>query len=171
MALISCPECGKEISNKADKCIYCGYPLQKFLNTDNASVYHDSEEHREGLETCPSCGYYFQGYKCPKCGCHLILDNEDDKKKGINQFVSLGNVKSDGYTKAEKRKISEYESERVAYCPKCLSTNVQYTEKRLSIGRAIVGNAVAGPTGAILGGLSSKKGYAVCLNCGNRWKI
>ena len=27
MALITCPECKKEISDKADKCINCGYPL------------------------------------------------------------------------------------------------------------------------------------------------
>ena len=29
MALIKCPECGKEISDKSDKCIHCGYPLSK----------------------------------------------------------------------------------------------------------------------------------------------
>ena len=27
MALINCPECGKEISNKSANCIHCGYPL------------------------------------------------------------------------------------------------------------------------------------------------
>ena len=27
MALIKCPECGKEISDKASACIHCGYPL------------------------------------------------------------------------------------------------------------------------------------------------
>ena len=27
MALIICPECGKEISNRAKACIHCGYPL------------------------------------------------------------------------------------------------------------------------------------------------
>lgn len=27
MALINCPECGKEISNKAASCPHCGYPL------------------------------------------------------------------------------------------------------------------------------------------------
>ena len=27
MALINCPECGKEISNQSDKCIHCGYPI------------------------------------------------------------------------------------------------------------------------------------------------
>ena len=27
MALIKCPECGKEISDKASACIHCGFPL------------------------------------------------------------------------------------------------------------------------------------------------
>lgn len=57
------------------------------------------------------------------------------------------------------------------HCPKCHSTSISYDTKKVSVGRAIVGNAVAGPTGAIIGGLSSNKGYAVCLNCGKRWKI
>ena len=30
MALITCPECGKQISDKADKCIHCGFPLGHF---------------------------------------------------------------------------------------------------------------------------------------------
>ncbi|WP_294515059.1 zinc ribbon domain-containing protein [uncultured Intestinimonas sp.] len=29
MALIHCPECGKEVSNQAAACIHCGYPLSK----------------------------------------------------------------------------------------------------------------------------------------------
>ena len=29
MALMNCPECGKEMSDKADKCPNCGYPLDK----------------------------------------------------------------------------------------------------------------------------------------------
>ena len=29
MALIKCPECGKEISDKSENCIHCGYPLKK----------------------------------------------------------------------------------------------------------------------------------------------
>lgn len=27
MALVSCPECAKEVSDKSGKCIHCGYPL------------------------------------------------------------------------------------------------------------------------------------------------
>lgn len=29
MALINCPECGKEISNTSEQCIHCGFRLQK----------------------------------------------------------------------------------------------------------------------------------------------
>ncbi len=32
MALIKCPECGKEISDKAGKCPYCGYPIEEIEN-------------------------------------------------------------------------------------------------------------------------------------------
>lgn len=34
MALIKCPECGKEISDKSKQCIYCGYPLGELLNVE-----------------------------------------------------------------------------------------------------------------------------------------
>ena len=29
MALIQCPECGKEVSDQSDKCLNCGFPLKK----------------------------------------------------------------------------------------------------------------------------------------------
>lgn len=31
MALIKCPECGQEISDKAELCVHCGYPIQEYL--------------------------------------------------------------------------------------------------------------------------------------------
>lgn len=38
MALIKCPECGREISNKSKTCIHCGYPLSKIELVDNLSI-------------------------------------------------------------------------------------------------------------------------------------
>ena len=32
MALINCPECGKEISDQVKNCPNCGYPLKKKKN-------------------------------------------------------------------------------------------------------------------------------------------
>jgi len=37
MALIICPECNKEISDKSKECIHCGYPLQEEINTTSNS--------------------------------------------------------------------------------------------------------------------------------------
>ena len=34
MALIICPECGKEISDKLQSCIHCGCPLDKSSGTE-----------------------------------------------------------------------------------------------------------------------------------------
>lgn len=33
MALIICPECKKEISDKADVCIHCGFPIKTFIKS------------------------------------------------------------------------------------------------------------------------------------------
>ena len=45
MALIKCPECGKEISDKSSNCIHCGYPLS---NEENSSLsptdFNDQQE-------------------------------------------------------------------------------------------------------------------------------
>lgn len=35
MALMKCPECGKEISDKTEVCIHCGYPLSSSVTMNN----------------------------------------------------------------------------------------------------------------------------------------
>lgn len=77
------------------------------------------------------------------------------------------------FEKRQQRLVKEQEKvyKKMAKCPRCGSTSLSYDTKKLSIGRALVGYAVAKDAGAIMGGLSSKKGYAVCLKCGKRWKI
>lgn len=37
MALIKCPECGKEISDKSSQCIHCGYPLNE-VSVNNQDI-------------------------------------------------------------------------------------------------------------------------------------
>lgn len=47
MALIVCPECGKEVSDKSEVCIHCGYPLINLVNTKcsiNGIIYDFKEE-------------------------------------------------------------------------------------------------------------------------------
>ena len=42
MALIKCPECEKEVSDKAEVCIHCGYPLSKL------GSYNDTKHEQTG---------------------------------------------------------------------------------------------------------------------------
>lgn len=51
MALIKCPECGKEVSDKAANCIHCGYPIQRIVEEtyDNSSVPNEKETSSESM--------------------------------------------------------------------------------------------------------------------------
>ena len=38
MALIQCPECGKEVSDHAETCVHCGYPIKNSPEKEESSV-------------------------------------------------------------------------------------------------------------------------------------
>lgn len=97
-------------------------------------------------------------------GKQWLLDKEIEENKRMEEIQEQ---------KLQKKVLEQQASvlRNMAKCPRCGSTSISYDTKKLSLGRAIVGDAVAGPAGAILGGLSSKKGYGVCLKCGKRWKL
>ena len=101
MALIICPECGKEISDKAKCCIHCGYPLEEETQKQPELPEEDryweaepdgfsSEKDAEGIAgpepeemseavfiNCPVCGKHVSSktYDCPNCG-HPINEKE-----------------------------------------------------------------------------------------------
>ena len=62
MALINCPECGKEVSDKAGTCPNCGYPLKKNKGTPSFT----------GMNICPKCGEVNRATECPMCGTEMI---------------------------------------------------------------------------------------------------
>ena len=51
MALITCPECGQQVSDRATACPHCGFDMM--------------------APKCPDCGEYLAegATACPKCGC------------------------------------------------------------------------------------------------------
>ena len=73
MSLIKCPECGKDVSSLAEKCIHCGYPLQRQIKYKSYKAMKKKKEERkkklekEAMEQkeksrsivrCPYCGSY-----------------------------------------------------------------------------------------------------------------
>lgn len=53
MALIKCPECGKDVSDKAKACIHCGYPLTELTPEEVASTSPGSETTPDTATTAP----------------------------------------------------------------------------------------------------------------------
>lgn len=184
MALIKCSECGREISDKAVACPGCGCPVNEISSNNQSETFNlISELHKQYPNERVKAIKILRektGYDL-KTAKDLIdkeflgmTQNEKDtlnkytrraKKQEINEQMqsNLNAIANMGYMLSGKGKT--------ARCPRCHSTSISYDTKKLSIGRAIVGDAIAGAPGAVLGGLSSKKGYGVCLNCGKRWKI
>ena len=62
MALIQCPNCGKEISDKAQSCVYCGCTFSQ-----------------EAKKTCPECGNEIDQdvTACPRCGYPIAFKEEE----------------------------------------------------------------------------------------------
>lgn len=59
MALIKCPECGREISNRAEVCIQCGYPLTDEDRKEKNSIGEEEKAKPDLLtEEEKASGYY-----------------------------------------------------------------------------------------------------------------
>lgn len=69
MAMIKCPECGQEISDKAKKCVHCGKVLI---------------EDKPATKVCSDCGKEnpIDATECVHCGCPFEEEKKDE------QFVS-----------------------------------------------------------------------------------
>lgn len=101
MGLIKCPECGKEISDKADVCIGCGFPIKKYVeNREGYSDFKNEEQTtvEDGIIICKSCGEKNNkgDTYCKSCGTKLtdsdniMFELTDDKKKVSKlSFVAL----------------------------------------------------------------------------------
>lgn len=53
MALIKCPECGEQVSDKADVCIHCGYPLKNITENNQQEAFNEENEniHNEKINS------------------------------------------------------------------------------------------------------------------------
>lgn len=58
MALIKCPECGKEISDKASACIHCGFPISQTKNMGNAETFTVTNVNEYKSSQCDQTRFY-----------------------------------------------------------------------------------------------------------------
>ena len=71
MALIECPQCGKSISDKASKCLFCGYE----------NIVQEVNNHTK----CSECGHILEHSTsvCPVCGCPV--ENQSQEAESIQR--------------------------------------------------------------------------------------
>ena len=86
MALIKCEECGKMISDKAQKCPQCGFPVIK----------------QRSILICPECGNNVSedNNTCPTCGCPSSMFEH-----------SLTHIK-DNSNEVKNNKLGSYENQK-----------------------------------------------------------
>lgn len=143
--LIKCPECGKEISDKSDECIHCGYPLKKA----NMCVLNGKETDLSFLLD----ESYSILYKVRDV-IQLSNSSIDKVKPVVDKIVQTKEI-----PKVLNLPIQQVEEDNKPKCPTCGSTNIKpitATERATSI----IG----------LGIFSKKinKTYK-CLNCKCTW--
>ena len=166
MALIKCPECGKDVSDQATTCIHCGYPLRKHTEQKVVSAVAQEpslksikpfylfsyDENYVNVE----CGNCEKVYRLKKQSFHDIHDDYCLTSASIicpNCHNGVGGntkIKTKGNRNASIKKEDD-----VLRCPKCKSTAVTTGTRGFSI---------------LTGFLGSGKTVNRCGKCGYTWK-
>lgn len=123
MALIKCPECGKEISDKSDKCIHCGFPLRStpiIQENINGKYYDVTFLSDTNIPFVKKINMVRE-----LTGCDLFLAKEIAHKYHIEQ---------------ESSKPKEESNKDVIHCPKCNSTSIQTINRGYSFWTGFLGS-------------------------------
>lgn len=184
MALIKCPECGREISDRAESCQNCGFPLSE-IKTDTSIHFYWVGRPGDSLRKTE---VYIDGnpYLIMKCG-----DKKTVSVDGLSHTVDLYQGKhhllSETVTIDEKpnyyifaykevmglyhakivRKAATYDDffrdpkkpEFVPHCPTCGSPRV----RRVSLSSRVISVSLVGYASK-----SAGKSFK-CANCGYMW--
>lgn len=106
MGLIKCPECGKEISDKAEMCVNCGFPIKNYLkekgersdylqpeNKEIETVQKESfMENNKNTVICESCGAENKADADYCCKCGSPIEDGGFRNNFTRVFEEFGNT-------------------------------------------------------------------------------
>ncbi len=169
MALIKCPECGKQVSDKSPACIHCGCPIQAeqtILKSNLKKVVIPSFSEfssqkipaikvvREvtGLELAEAKAFVEQSAP------YIIVKDglSQNQANLITQKFQAVNVDARIYDSEDSVNFtSSVKDNHIICCPQCGSTEYHAGARGFSL---------------ITGFIGSGKTILTCLQCGHRWK-
>lgn len=123
MALINCPECGKEISDKCERCIHCGYPLINTICDINGIVYDFKDELPIALLEKEED--YVTAIGNIRRKTSLTLLDGCDLVEIIRQNKSIPPSFTPKYPLEDREKLYGEKKTNAIKCPYCNSTNTK----------------------------------------------
>lgn len=137
MALIKCVECGNKISDSAEACPNCGFPMREYIsyvNNEKKQIKERqiqlenerkkeqqkiAEEQRIANTKCHECGQVIGSVDiCPYCGFSMV-DYKTKEKQAERRQANLQHVNQNSIS------TSTYKTSNRVTCPYCRSTNVK----------------------------------------------
>ncbi|WP_196029311.1 zinc ribbon domain-containing protein [Longicatena caecimuris] len=177
-----CMHCGAKLPNEAKFCMECGKPTgiideeinieEKLSNKLNDPSLSDIDV--SNIKVILATEGYSKGVKENRTRQlrenNVISYNEYNE---IMNYISNSTTSVSSSPKTTEQIIAEAKATHsdVVRCPKCGSTSIVASNKKLSVKRAVVGTMLLNPIGGAIGAVTSKKMYNICQNCGHRWKI
>lgn len=181
MALIQCPECGKEVSDKAPACVHCGYPLHLKQQEEAAKRAKEEweqtkrDQKRMILKQINSvsvdivCGFCGQRMTFGKRSFQEITETSVVPR--IPLSCSRCTMVAPAGEPLTPGKIPSYRPSpsSTPRCPNCGSENIQLMKKGFSAGKAVAGGLLLGPVGVLGGAVGSNDVIRVCAKCGHKF--
>lgn len=159
MALMRCPECNKEISDKAVSCPNCGFPLNRLSIEDNLTT--------EEELTCPDFPSDLSvGRLLTDWAGDTVLDGDFDANENVIEGILSGTVSVMNTQRGIQISGRMYAPLVQIHRSQIISLKKSNTHELIQanksvIGRAVVGGLILGPLGAIVGGMSGLGSKAV----------
>ncbi|MBR1707474.1 MAG: zinc ribbon domain-containing protein [Clostridia bacterium] len=185
MALIHCPECGREISDKATICPHCGNPMSSNMafpkaeekaavEVNNAipQLYGEEYIQEQYVTKTKNTALKVLGWIFAGMG---LLEFMVPSGAGMAIFTVLFGLGLVGlaYIRPDQNKLV-YASGRMSdgsiCCPRCGSTNIESASD--VSGQGVDGCAVmmCGPCGLNGAGSTTTKNYWMCKKCGTKFE-
>lgn len=148
MALIKCPECGNEISNKSLACIHCGFPLTQ-LKKSNISIINGKEHNLSCILDLINSGITDVEVIQRK-----IQSTIADPNLSLSEYYQLAHIiiKSNAIPEVFNHTPT---MPTVPHCPKCGSTAITTGARGVNWTMGLIG---------------ASKTVNRCGSCGHTWK-